>query len=143
MPVQVFSDLFDVLPRDVSGLPDVNKKHVEADATFALIENDFTFGGRKVAGNAQAISRDRWVHHTSFLWDYKAARMKLLKEPEKRPDYRGDRKHSNFLTPLISLGYKRSHFVEGIEDALASRGIEPQPAGLHAAPSNVQPRLLT
>jgi hypothetical protein len=133
MLIQVFSDVFDVLPRNMAWVPDSKKSLQVKDSKFALIEQDFTFGGQKIAGNAQAISRHRWVHHTSFLWDYNPGRMALLKEPEKRPEYRGNRKHSTFLTPLIALGYKRSHFVEGIEDALASRGLEIEPAGLHAA----------
>ena len=30
----------------------------------------------------------RWVHHTSFLWDYREERMTLLKQPHKQPEYR-------------------------------------------------------
>ncbi len=29
-------------------------------------------------GNAQTITRDRWVHHTSFLWDFLPANMGYL-----------------------------------------------------------------
>jgi len=67
---------------------------------FALSEHDYCLGDRKFAGNAQSISRLRWVHHTSFLWDYAPANMALLQLPEKRPSYRRDRPHADFLTPL-------------------------------------------
>jgi hypothetical protein len=46
------------------------------------------------------ISRDRWVHHTSFLWDFATSSMRLLQLPEKRPEYRADRQHEEFLTSL-------------------------------------------
>ena len=41
-------------------------------------ENDYLFGFHKIGGNAQSIIKDRWVHHTSFLWDYKPERMRYL-----------------------------------------------------------------
>lgn len=43
---------------------------------------------RKFGGNAQAITRQRWLHHTSFLWDFKPENMQLLKAPVRAPDYR-------------------------------------------------------
>jgi lipoate-protein ligase A len=67
---------------------------------FALRDHDYVLGDRKIGGNAQAVSRDRWVHHTSFLWDARAERLALLRLPPKRPAYRGDRAHADFLTLL-------------------------------------------
>ncbi len=65
-----------------------------------LRENDFVFGELKVGGNAQYIRKGRWLLHTSFLIDYCPKKMELLKLPKKRPDYRNDRDHSDFLTTL-------------------------------------------
>jgi hypothetical protein len=45
-------------------------------------------GERKFGGNAQAITSRRWLHHTSFLWDYQPASMELLTNPAKQPAYR-------------------------------------------------------
>ena len=70
---------------------------------FALRENDYCAGDLKFGGNAQAVSRERWVHHTSFLWRVHAPHMALLRVPEKRPAYRRDRPHSDFLTCLADL----------------------------------------
>lgn len=67
---------------------------------FALREHDYVFGERKFAGNAQSITKDKWVHHTSFLWDFRQQNMAYLRMPKKRPEYRGDRDHSKFLTTL-------------------------------------------
>lgn len=67
---------------------------------FSLQEHDYCLGDRKVGGNAQSVSRERWVHHTSWLWDFDESNMKLLAIPEKRPAYRADRPHTDFLTTL-------------------------------------------
>jgi hypothetical protein len=45
---------------------------------FALRENDYVLGAHKIGGNAQSISKNRWVHHTSFLWDFESTRMEYL-----------------------------------------------------------------
>ncbi len=65
-----------------------------------LCENDFIVGNQKVGGNAQYIRRNRWLHHTSFLWDYSPERMALLKAPKRQPKYRAQRDHSSFLSRL-------------------------------------------
>ena len=49
------------------------------------------------------------VHHTSFLWDYEAANMSLLKLPQRRPDYRRDRPHQHFLTTLKLVSPRWTH----------------------------------
>lgn len=65
-----------------------------------LKENDYTFNDKKVGGNAQYIQKGRWLHHSSFLWDYDVEKMDYLLLPEKRPKYRSDRPHSDFLCSL-------------------------------------------
>jgi len=49
---------------------------------------DYTFGEQKFGGNAQAITKQRWLHHTSFLWDFDDCNMALLKHPSRVPKYR-------------------------------------------------------
>ena len=49
---------------------------------------DYCFGEAKFGGNAQAITRKRWLHHTTFLWDYQPSHMGLLKHPTNAPAYR-------------------------------------------------------
>jgi lipoate-protein ligase A len=72
------------------------------DITFELKQNDYVIGDRKFGGNAQYIKKDRWLHHTSFLWDYKKHHMDLLKHPQKTPEYRQGRSHEEFITKLSS-----------------------------------------
>ncbi len=75
--------------------------HDTADtASFRLHENDYILGELKIGGNAQTITKDRWVHHTSFLWDFAETNMNYLLMPKKRPVYRADRPHGQFLDKL-------------------------------------------
>ena len=52
---------------------------------------DYCYGMSKFGGNAQAITKNRWLHHTSFLWDFDATSMQLLQMPAKAPAYRAVR----------------------------------------------------
>jgi len=90
-----------------SGLTNLGGRSIEHDGgpfdavpEFTLRDNDYVLGERKVAGNAQAITNVGWIHHTSFLWDYDENNMKYLTLPPKRPEYRGDRSHDDFLVKL-------------------------------------------
>ena len=68
---------------------------------FRLRENDYVISDDlKIGGNAQTIIKSRWLHHTSFLVDFLDSDMAYLRIPDKRPDYRGDRPHSAFITRL-------------------------------------------
>ena len=71
---------------------------------FALRDHDYVFEDRKVGGNAQSISGKRWLHHTSLLWDFDPARMAMLQMPKKRPEYRADRPHGDFIRSLSAAG---------------------------------------
>lgn len=73
---------------------------------FSLKENDYTLNEKKCGGNAQYIRKDRWLHHSTFLWDYKKERMDYLLMPGKQPSYRAKRSHDEFLCTLSK------HFAE-------------------------------
>ena len=93
-----------------------------ADAgAFRLHEHDYCLGDRKFGGNAQTISRDRWVHHTSFLWAFAAENMALLRLPDKRPDYRLDRAHGEFLTQLGAHAAPHARAPGALHDAVLAR----------------------
>ena len=84
--------------------------------SFQLIENDYVFKGRKFGGNAQSITKGRWLHHTSFLFDYNPCRMRYLNLPKNRPNYRQERNHEAFLCTL------KEHFpsLEALKNAFLS-----------------------
>jgi lipoate-protein ligase A len=96
---------------------------VLAPATHGLKlrENDFVIGEKKCGGNALYIKKDRWLVHTSFLWDYDPARMNLLKHPAKTPKYREGRSHQEFVCSLSDHLACRETWIEGLKKSLASR----------------------
>lgn len=88
---------------------------------FQLQEHDFVFGNRKVGGNAQSIIKGRWLHHTSFLWDYEATRMSYLKIPERHPSYRQARHHTDFVCRMREFLPSRDHFFDALISVLEQR----------------------
>lgn len=81
---------------------------------FSLRENDYVIGERKFGGNAQYMRKDRWLHHTSFLWDYAPQRMDYLHLPSKMPGYRNRRSHLDFLCKLEEHFPHKEMFFERI-----------------------------
>ena len=87
---------------------------------FQLIENDYCIKEKKCGGNAQYIQKMRWLHHTTFLWDYSEKNMEYLTLPPKRPKYRGDRPHLDFLTKLKNHAPSPSHLIDLLKKSLSS-----------------------
>ena len=67
---------------------------------FQLKENDYVIANKKIGGNAQSIIKNRWLHHSTFLFKYNPQLMNLLLQPSKAPPYRSNRKHEEFLATL-------------------------------------------
>lgn len=93
-------------------------KEVFGNLPFALRENDYVIEDRKVGGNAQYIRKDRWLHHTSFLWTFEKKNMDLLLLPKKRPLYRKDRPHRDFLNTLDNFFISKEDFIEKLLQTL-------------------------
>jgi lipoate-protein ligase A len=89
------------------------KAHLLPD--LDLQGNDYTLKDRKIGGNAQYIKRDRFVHHTSFLWDFCPEKMEVLLHPPKEPCYRNKRPHQEFLT-TIKPHLSKEGFIESIKN---------------------------
>jgi lipoate---protein ligase len=86
---------------------------------FHLRENDFCIGEKKCGGNAQYIRKERWLHHTSFLWDYKETSMDYLLFPPKTPAYRKGRSHSDFLCKLSDFLPDKTTLIEKLKTHLS------------------------
>ena len=68
--------------------------------------SDISIGDLKISGTAQARKRHGLLHHLTLLIDFDLNSIaNLLKEPEKRPDYRGEREHRQFVTTLRQQGF--------------------------------------
>lgn len=85
---------------------------------FSLRENDYTFDHLKWGGNAQSITKDRWLHHSSLLWDFSDTYMSYLLQPEKAPDYRKGRQHLDFLCRLKEYFACKETFQEALIEIL-------------------------
>jgi lipoate---protein ligase len=89
--------------------------------TLQLRENDYVIGNRKCGGNAQYIKKDRWLHHTSFLWNFKEEAMRLLLHPKRTPIYREGRNHTDFLCCLKDFIPDKKTFFTALKQALKER----------------------
>lgn len=87
--------------------------------SFALRENDYVLGEKKFGGNAQYIRKDRWLHHTSFLWDYHPEKMSALLHPKKTPKYREGRNHEDFLCKMKDSMPSKEVFFERLKESLS------------------------
>lgn len=64
-------------------------------------QTDLVLGGRKVSGNAQRRGRRALLHHGTLLYAYDSCLAgRYLREPARRPAYRGARRHADFLGNL-------------------------------------------
>lgn len=81
---------------------------------FFLRENDFTLGEKKIAGNAKYIRQNAFLLHTSFLYDFNEENMRYLLLPKKRPAYRQNRSHHEFLTRLRGLFPSMTSFTSAL-----------------------------
>jgi lipoate---protein ligase len=88
---------------------------------FHLRENDFVIGEKKCGGNAQYIKKDRWLQHTSFLWDFCQERMQCLLHPRKAPNYREGRSHNEFLCKLKDHYPSKEAWISRIKNTLSER----------------------
>lgn len=93
-------------------------KEIFQHPTFHLKENDYVFGEHKCGGNAQYIRKHRWLHHTSFLWDYQPERMRCLLHPPKTPTYRANRPHENFLCRLRDFYPSKNLLIDRLKKRL-------------------------
>ncbi len=107
--------------------------------SFALRENDYALGERKFGGNAQYITKHRFLHHSTLLWDFNPAHMQLLTMPPRVPDYRKGRTHKDFLCTLKEHFASPEKVVEGLKNSLAQRYrlVDATVEELRAVPSRV------
>lgn len=90
-------------------------------SAFDLRENDYVLYERKCGGNAQYIKKERWLHHTSFLWDYSEEQMQYLLHPKKTPTYRQHRSHTDFVCRLKDFFPSEEFLMTSLLTTLQSR----------------------
>lgn len=88
---------------------------------FQLCENDYAINGKKFGGNAQYFRKERWLLHSSLLWDFHAEQMKYLQIPSKQPKYRENRSHLDFLCSLKKLFVNKNMLRDRLLNSLTER----------------------
>lgn len=88
---------------------------------FNVRENDYAIGSRKFGGNAQYMRKNRWLHHSSLLWDYRPDNMDYLLMPQKTPRYREQRAHKDFLCALKDHLTHRQALTDHLKSIINSR----------------------
>lgn len=84
-------------------------------STFAIREHDYALENKKFGGNAQYIQRYRWVHHTTFLWDFDIQKLsQYLPLPVQQPAYRNQRSHADFLIAIHPYFISKEDFLQQI-----------------------------
>ena len=78
---------------------------------FNLHEQDYAIGNKKFGGNAQYLTKERWLHHSSLLWDFDINKINLLPMPKKQPKYRQKRSHEDFLCKLCDYFPSINNFI--------------------------------
>jgi lipoate-protein ligase A len=110
---------FPAYPEPILRWTETLYKEVFPSSEFALRENDYILGERKCGGNAQYIKKTRWLHHTSFLWNYEKTRMEYLLHPPKTPQYRAGRTHEEFLCTLSPHFPSKAAFFDSLKTHLS------------------------
>ena len=76
---------------------------------------DLALNGKKFSGNAQQRKRTHLLHHGTILYDFDLTLVaRYLREPPRRPDYRGSRDHDAFIG---NLGLRRADLVTALRCA--------------------------
>lgn len=112
---------FPLFPEPILKWTEELYKEVFCHPLFSLRENDYVLGEKKCGGNAQYLKKERFLHHTSFLWDYQEERMDLLLHPPKTPRYRAGRNHAEFLTRLKDFVSSKDELIERLKETLGKR----------------------
>lgn len=81
---------------------------------------DLVMNDRKISGNAQRRGRRALLHHGTLLYDFDSAlATRYLREPVRRPAYRGTRAHAAFLA---NLPLTRTEACARLDNALNGLG---------------------
>lgn len=105
-------------PRKVMQWTETIYKPVFQPEAFSLQETDYTIHSKKVGGNAQYFSKDRTLHHTTFLWDFDPKNMSYLTMPKKTPEYRKGRSHEEFIDKLCRLYPSQQFLIDRLKNEL-------------------------
>ena len=104
----------------------------EPAAAFQGI-SDLAIGGMKISGNAQRRKRNALLFHGTILYAMQGDLVaRYLKEPKRKPDYRGDRQHGAFLSRIDAQPHEMKQAIADAWDAHVKLEAWPQTHMSHA-----------
>ncbi len=86
---------------------------------FHLKDKDYVLKDQKCGGTAQYLTKDKWLHHSSFLFDFEKNYMDYLLFPPQVPTYRKDRCHTDFLAKIKDHIPDKTFFLQKFKHQLA------------------------
>lgn len=103
-------------------------------ATASLGENvtilgtsDLAIGQKKFSGNSLRCKRGHFLYHGTLLYDFPIENLETyLRMPPRRPSYREDRQHGEFVTNLQTTGSQLREAVQRVWDVPAPSDDWPQ-----------------
>jgi lipoate---protein ligase len=118
---QIGSSYQFILGRIADGLRDL-EPNIELAGT-----SDLATGGRKFSGNSQQRKRQFLLHHGTILHGMDLSQVgRYLKLPPRQPDYRGQRRHDEFLMNLRTEPQEIQSRIRSIWQAVDERRAWPQ-----------------
>lgn len=122
----------DFLPKDITHWVGQLLAPAFFPSVLCVHDHDYCIENRKVGGTAQSFSKDRVVHHVSFLWSWQSSHMEQLALPLKQPSYRKGRSHEEFCAKLSHLFTSKETLIDAwthqVQTAFSCRLTSPQEA---------------
>ena len=99
-----------------------------------LGQSDLTIAGRKFSGNAQRRKNRNFLFHGTFLLGFDLELLaEVLRQPEVQPEYRGQRRHEDFV---VNLDISAKQIKDSLAQEWDATGL------LRAAPEERMARLI-
>ena len=99
-----------------------------------LGHSDLTIAGRKFSGNAQRRKNRNFLFHGTFLLGFDLELLaEVLRQPEVQPEYRGQRRHEDFV---VNLDISTNAIKDSLAQEWGATGV------LRAAPEDRMARLI-
>lgn len=88
--------------------------------------SDLAVAGRKFSGNSLRCRQTHYLYHGTLLYRFDLSLIEeLLPMPPRRPEYRGERRHVDFLMNLPIDGAELREIIASAFDALGNRTKQP------------------
>ena len=101
--------------------------------------SDLAVDGFKISGNAQRRKRRALLFHGTILYGMKVDLIaRYLKQPKRKPEYRGNRQHGEFLSTINATPHEMKQAIADVWSAQSDLEVWPQTRMPHAIANVVE-----